>query len=210
MQKLHLLTFFLIVSFFLGGCDLLPFGGETEPDDEITETTTPAPENDDEDDEVTEIERPVANVRGLQGATDPEDFVRERGESPGEQRQDPFAFFPVSPENVTRAQPEEQPAEEPEEQPAEETVEEPVEEIKPELAQAVEVQGAVRIGNETKIIVKAPNEPTSRHVRTGELIAQDQVLVKDINIDARPNPIVVLEELGVGEEVVKEITGEFS
>ena len=218
MQKFYLLNLFLIVSFFLGGCDLLPFGVETEPDDQTTETT-PSPENNEQEEQQEEAKKPkqeeqqeeeeiarsrVPSVSGLQQASDPDEFVRQRGDVPGQQRDDPFGFFPVSPERITRVEPET--TEEPEPETTEESTPKPS--PKPELARGIQIQGASRIGNETRIIIKAPNEPTSRHVREGELIAKDQVLVKEIDINARPNPIVVLEELGVNQEVRKEVTEE--
>lgn len=209
MQKFYLLNLFLIVSFFLGGCDLLPFGIESEPDDQITETTPP-PENNNEEPQEAEKEEeeiarsPASPVSGLQQASDPDEFVRQRGDVPGQQRDDPFGFFPVSSDKITRVEPE---PEEPEPETTEDPTPKPPPE--PELARGIQIQGALRInGNQTVAIIKAPNEPTSRHVRAGELIAQDQVLVKEIDLYARPNPIVVLEELGINQEVRKEVTGE--
>jgi hypothetical protein len=69
----------------------------------------------------------------------------------------------------------------------------------------VQVQGAVKIGNQVTAILKAPNEQTSRYVRPGQRIANNQVLVKRINIDQRPSPTVILEELGIEQEVVKRV-----
>ncbi len=218
MQKFYLLNLFLIVSFFLGGCDLLPFGVETEPDDQTTETT-PSPENNEQEEQQEEAEQQeeeeiarsrVPSVSGLQQASDPNEFVRQRGDVPGQQRDDPFGFFPVSPERITRVESEPEPEQPEPEQPEPETTEQqtPKPPPKPELARGIQIQGALRIGNQTVAIIKAPNEPTSRHVRAGELIAKDQVLVKEIDINARPNPIVILEELGVNQEVRKEVTGE--
>lgn len=215
MQKFYLLNLFLIVSFFLGGCDLLPFGVETEPDDQTTETTSPPPEDNEEEEEEEDEEiarSPVSSVSGLQQATDPDEFVRQRGDVPGQQRSDPFGFFPVSSDKITRVEPEPEPEpEEPEpEEPEPETTEDstPKPPPEPELARGIQIQGISRIGNQTVAIIKAPNEPTSRRVRAGEVIAQDQVLVKEIDLDGQPNPIVILEELGIDQEVRKEVTGE--
>ncbi|MBE9031648.1 hypothetical protein IQ266_18100 [filamentous cyanobacterium LEGE 11480] len=67
----------------------------------------------------------------------------------------------------------------------------------PTLAKAVEVTGVVTIGGLTKAIIKAPNEPTGRHVEVGQRLSNGQVLVKRIEANAGSDPIVVLEENGV-------------
>ncbi len=67
----------------------------------------------------------------------------------------------------------------------------------PNLARAVEVSGVVTLGGLTEAIIKAPNEPTSRHVVVGQRLSNGQVLVKRIEVNAGSDPIVVLEENGV-------------
>ncbi len=64
-------------------------------------------------------------------------------------------------------------------------------------AKAVEVSGVVRVGNDILVIVKAPNEPTSRYIKVGQRIAGGQVLVKRVDFRSGADPIVVLEENGV-------------
>lgn len=66
----------------------------------------------------------------------------------------------------------------------------------PKLAQAVEVTGVVTIGGITQAIIKAPNEPTGRHVEVGQRLSNGQVLVKRIEANAGSDPIVVFEENG--------------
>jgi hypothetical protein len=66
----------------------------------------------------------------------------------------------------------------------------------PKLAQAVEVTGVVTIGGTTQAIIKAPNEPTGRHVEVGQRLSNGQVLVKRIEANAGTDPIVVFEENG--------------
>jgi hypothetical protein len=73
------------------------------------------------------------------------------------------------------------------------------------LAKAVEVSGVVVVGTEPQAIIKAPNEATSRYVRTGQRLANGQVLVKRIEFNEGSEPIVILEQNGV--EVAK-IVGE--
>jgi hypothetical protein len=80
----------------------------------------------------------------------------------------------------------------------------------PKLAQAVEVTGVVTIGGITQAIIKAPNEPTGRHVEVGQRLSNGQVLVKRIEANAGSDPIVVFEEngqevsRGVGEKAIPE------
>ncbi|MEO9127590.1 MAG: hypothetical protein ABI262_23310 [Microcoleus sp.] len=74
-------------------------------------------------------------------------------------------------------------------------------------AKGVEVSGVVRVGNDILVIVKAPNEPTSRYIKVGQRIASGQVLIKRVDFKSGTDPIVVLEENGV--EVAK-IVGEKS
>lgn len=75
----------------------------------------------------------------------------------------------------------------------------------PILAKAVEVSGVVVVGTEPQAIIKAPNEANSRYVRTGQRLANGQVLVKRIEFNEGSEPIVILEQNGV--EVAK-VVGE--
>ncbi|WP_333048457.1 hypothetical protein [Microcoleus sp. S13C4] len=72
-----------------------------------------------------------------------------------------------------------------------------------DLATGTEVSGVVKVGNETQVIVKVPNEPTSRYVKVGQRLSNGQVLVKRVDIKPGADPIVVLEENGV--EVAKAV-----
>ncbi len=68
----------------------------------------------------------------------------------------------------------------------------------PATAKAVAVTGVVQIGSVPYAIVSAPNEPTSRYVRTGQLLSNGQVLVKRIEMSPGvADPVVVLEEFGI-------------
>ena len=72
------------------------------------------------------------------------------------------------------------------------------------LANAVEVTGVVQVGGVPQAIVKSPNERTSRYVRTGQRLANGQVLVKRIDVyNGSANPVVILEENGI--EVAKAV-----
>ena len=72
-----------------------------------------------------------------------------------------------------------------------------------ELATGTEVSGVVKVGNETQVIVKVPNEPTSRYVKIGQRLSNGQVLVKRVDLKEGADPIVILEENGV--EVAKAV-----
>lgn len=66
----------------------------------------------------------------------------------------------------------------------------------PTQAQGVQVTGVVEVGGVQMAIVKVPNEP-DRYVREGQRIANGQVLVKRIETNRGPNPVVILEQYGV-------------
>lgn len=73
----------------------------------------------------------------------------------------------------------------------------------PDLARAVEVTGVVQVGNTPRAIIQAPNEATSRYVMAGQRVANGRVLVKRIEANQFPSPVVVLEEHGI--EVIKAV-----
>lgn len=66
----------------------------------------------------------------------------------------------------------------------------------PTQAQGIQVTGVVEVGGVQMAIVKVPNEP-DRYVREGQRIANGQVLVKRIETNRGPNPVVILEQYGV-------------
>lgn len=72
----------------------------------------------------------------------------------------------------------------------------------PDIARAVEVTGVVQVGSQTRIIVKAPDEPSSRYVQVGQRLSNGRVLVKRLE-QSGGQPIVILEENGI--EVAKAI-----
>lgn len=78
----------------------------------------------------------------------------------------------------------------------------------PQLAQGIVVTGVIEVQGEAYAIIKAPSEPYSRHVKVGQYISNGQVLVKRIEMNGTPEPIIVFEELGmeitrvVGEQTV--------
>lgn len=66
----------------------------------------------------------------------------------------------------------------------------------PTLARSIEVTGVIEVGGVTNAIVKEPNAP-SRYVRVGQRLSNGQVLVKRIEVDRGPEPVVILEQFGV-------------
>ncbi len=71
------------------------------------------------------------------------------------------------------------------------------------LAQNVIVSGLYQGNGRAKLIVKAPEEDTSRYVEVGQYLSNGQILVKSIDLNYSPTPRVILEQSGV--EVFKEI-----
>ena len=67
----------------------------------------------------------------------------------------------------------------------------------PEIARAIAVTGVVQAGGRTNAIVQVPNEPTSRYVQAGQRVANGQVLVKRIEMNRGPTPVVILEQYGI-------------
>ena len=71
------------------------------------------------------------------------------------------------------------------------------------LANAVEVSGVVVVGSVAHVIVKAPNEASSRHRQVGQRLSNGQVLIKRLELKTGFDPIIILEENGI--EVAKAI-----
>lgn len=66
----------------------------------------------------------------------------------------------------------------------------------PTQARGIEVTGVVDVGGVPMAIVKVPNEP-DRYVREGQRLANGQVLVKRIEMNRGPEPVVILEQYGI-------------
>lgn len=214
MMKKRLLIPILITSgLSLSSCDLLPF--DTAPktnnqSEEISSNTQPKTQQEKVNPEPpNSIPLESRTIEGLTSPTNPDELLQRQGVVPGENRRDPFTLFPVPPQEKLPPLEEQEPPTEQEEEPPAESLpnlgEPPSDLPQPEIAQAVEIQGVVKIGNQTLVILKAPNEQTSRYVRPGQLIANGQVLVKSVNLNQTPTPTVVLEELGVEEQVIKAV-----
>ncbi|NER19355.1 MAG: hypothetical protein F6J86_13215 [Symploca sp. SIO1B1] len=73
------------------------------------------------------------------------------------------------------------------------------------LARQIKVEGVVQVNEQPSAIVKVPDRP-SQYVKEGQRLYNGQVLVKRIEANRGPTPVVILEEngveviIGVGEE----------
>lgn len=73
------------------------------------------------------------------------------------------------------------------------------------IAEQVEITGAVEIGGRVQLIVKAPDEPSSRYVQEGQVVSNGRVLVKYIDFNNGLNPTIVLKDLLAGVEITKKV-----
>lgn len=71
------------------------------------------------------------------------------------------------------------------------------------LAEAIEITGAVQVGNQWQIIVKESGTETSRRVGVGDFLANGKVQIKRVIGGSGGDPIVVLQQDGV--EITKSI-----
>lgn len=69
------------------------------------------------------------------------------------------------------------------------------------LAETIEISGIVQIAGKTNVIIKAPDEATSRYVTVGERLGNGKVLVKRVEMGLEPT--VVLEQ--GGREIVRSV-----
>ena len=79
----------------------------------------------------------------------------------------------------------------------------PIDQFRAELAQEVVISGLYESNGITKLIVQAPEENNSRYVEVGQYLSNGQILVKSIDRNHFPTPLVILEQRGV--EVAKAI-----
>ncbi|MFM2314241.1 MAG: hypothetical protein RLZZ04_3517 [Cyanobacteriota bacterium] len=79
----------------------------------------------------------------------------------------------------------------------------PPEAFEPTLANNVVVSGMYEANGKIRLIVKAPEETSSRYVKVGDYLSNGQVLVKRVDRNRYSNPKVILEQSGM--EVAKTI-----
>lgn len=65
------------------------------------------------------------------------------------------------------------------------------------LLESIEVSGVVQVGGQTSVIVRVPNEQSSRTAAVGDRLANGRVLLKRVDMSGGGDPVVVLEQDGV-------------
>lgn len=68
-------------------------------------------------------------------------------------------------------------------------------------AETIEISGVIQVAGKTNVIIKDPNEHTSRYVTVGERLANGKVLVKRVEMGLEP--VVILEQ--GGREIVRSV-----
>ena len=226
MNKTVLLVLTVIITSMTGGCSFLSnakkdFDESTsKPLPKVKSTPTPVvnakPEAEEEFADLEEDTEPTQTIAGLIPTTDADARVRSivRG------RRDPFSVVSLVPK-IEIEQEEELPApvnnrnnrnnrnsRQPnrlDRQPnaVRDRLPTPIEQFKAELAQRVIISGLYESNGSTKLIVQAPEESNSRYVEVGQYLSNGQILVKSIDRNHFPTPVVILEQRGV--EVIKAI-----
>jgi hypothetical protein len=166
--------------------------------------------------DLSEEEEPTQAIVGLIPATNPD--VRVRGSVRG--RNDPFSVVSLNPRiELAKKEEEKQVSSSPDNQvnpnrvdqisPTQVQADRDLADLsvppppEPTLAKNVIVSGLFEANGRTRIIVQAPEESSSRYVEQGQYLSNGQVLVKRIDKDSFPSPMVILEQSGV--EVAKTI-----
>ncbi len=214
MNKIALLIFVGTFAVLVEGCSLVAEFFNSDRQEETTTANQPQSPNEakepQQEQAVEESEELLASkeVAGLIPATNPE--VRARGSIRG--RQDPFAPISIKPQIKVKQEEKQQredssdftstpTIESLENEPAAESLEN---EPKAILAEDVIITGLVEVGGITNIIVRAPEEASSRYVQVGQYLSNGRILVKRVESSNSPAlPRVILEQDGV--EVAKEV-----
>lgn len=215
MNKIALLILVGTFTVLAEGCSLVTDFFNSDKSEETTTANQPPSQNQaaqpQQEQTASESEEMLVDkeVAGLIPATNPE--VRVRGSIRG--RQDPFATISLKPQ-IKITQEENQQQENPSNFPTtttptieslenESTEQSLQDEPKTVLAEDVIITGLVDIGGITNIIVRAPEETSSRYVQVGQYLSNGRILVKRVESNNSSTPLVILEEDGV--EVAKEV-----
>ena len=160
----------------------------------------------------------AAQVLGLVPATNPE--IRVKGNVRG--RQDPFSVITIQPKLVQNEEVVDDtstsniPSQRFNSKNTNPTVvssppQTSLPTFEPTLAQNVIISGLIEVAGRPKLIVEAPEESSSRYVEVGQYLSNGQILVKSIDMNHFPTPLVILEQYGVEVEVaIGEKTEELS
>jgi hypothetical protein len=231
MNKVVLLTLIGTLALTTGGCSF--FSNFADSQEQLREETAQSnplktdstqaqlekAEEDFADLELAKLEtESLPEIAGLIPATDPDARVRSsvRG------RSDPFGVVAINPRlkikedikkkesakpanaiangnrygRYSQARPEPNYSSSPE-------ISAPPEVFEPTLANNVVVSGMYEANGKVRLIVKAPEETSSRYVEVGQYLSNGQVLVKRVDRNRYSNPKVILEQSGT--EVAKTI-----
>lgn len=233
MNKTVLLVLTIAITSVTGGCSYFSDFNEARKEVEesakkpipvrVNTAKTPDKTTEEEDEEFADLEteaeaEATQAIAGLVPATDPDTRVRKsvRG------RPDPFSVVTLVPKiEIEEVEEEPQPVNNRNNRTNRERNRvsqrpnsnnnnnrnnrppNPVEELRAELAQEVIISGLYESNGRTKLIVNAPEEDNSRYVEVGQYLSNGQILVKSIDRNHFPTPLVVLEQSGV--EVFKAI-----
>lgn len=207
MNRIALLILVGTLAVLVEGCSLVADFFNSDQQEETTTANQPQSPNETNEQQqeqaAAESEESLVSkeVAGLIPATNPE--VRVRGSIRG--RQDPFAPISVKPQIIVKQEENQQQEdssdfpstptiESSENQPTAESLEN---EPKAILAEDVIITGLVEVGGITNIIVRAPEEASSRYVQVGQYLSNGRILVKRVESNNSSTPLVILEEDGI-------------
>lgn len=215
MKKIALLTLIGTLTVLVEGCSLVTDFFNSNRQEETTTANKSQSQDRTQKQQQEETTREseeslvAKQANGLIPATNPE--VRVRGSLRG--RQDPFAPISVKPQIVVEQEENQQQEnansanfpstptiESLENQPTAEYLDN---EPKAILARDVVITGLVEVKGITNIIVRAPEEASSRYVQVGQYLSNGKILVKRIESNNSSTPLVILEEDGI--EVAKAV-----
>ena len=180
----------------------------------VNASDTPATETEVELEEFADLEEeaePVQAIAGLIPATNPD--VRVRNSVRG--RQDPFSVVTLTPRiEIEQEEVKQEARQQNRSNPVNRTqnnntntqlpeIPGVAEVVQPTLAENVIITGVYQSNGTAKLIVQAPEEETSRYVEVGQYLSNGQVLVKSIDMNHFPTPLVILEQSGI--EVAKAV-----
>ena len=222
MNKVVLLALIGTLAFVSSGCSIFSKFADSQKELEenavkpipVRANSAQTQPQDSESEVISDLEEeevePLPEIAGLIPATDPE--VRVRSSVRG--RNDPFSIVTLNPRIQIEEKEEKRPAttnravnnrvsNRVNENDSELDLPLPEEVFEPTLAQDVVISGMLEANGRTRLIVQAPEESSSRYVEVGQYLSNGQVLVKRIDKDHFPSPMIILEQSGV--EVAKTI-----
>lgn len=225
MNKVVLLTLIGTLAFATEGCSFVSKFADSRKELEdnkvkpipVKVNTAQAKTQKTEEDVFADLEaeeevESLPEIAGLIPATDPD--VRVRSSVRG--RNDPFSIVTLNPlieieeekakplkRNTNRSQNPNRSQNQANRNDTDLDLPIPEEIFEPTLAQDVVISGMFEANGRTRLIVQAPEESSSRYVEVGQYLSNGQVLVKSIDKNHFPSPMIILEQSGI--EVAKTI-----